>query len=144
MTDRRTFSVLAILAVFIATGAVAGYLFASSPRGPALPWSLRGIGGANSSAAAMDVADPNVVRVHIEQWPVEFDNGDDSWLTKSVDEGGDTVTVTLRVSDNYRQRTEGQATIGWFDTGGWVTIELSQPLGDRALFDGSTSPATRR
>lgn len=75
--------------------------------------------------------------VHVEQWPVEQFDGPD-WLTQSVDYGPDTVSITLRTSDAYRARIAGQTTIGWYDTGGWVTVRLREPLRSRTLVDGAT------
>jgi hypothetical protein len=139
-TPRRSIPVPLVLLAFVLVGAGAGLWWASTPRGEPLHWNLTGMGGANSSAADMSGVDPLVVRVHVEQWPVEF--SDDSWLTESVDESSDAVTITLRISPDYHLRTVGQATIGWYDTGGWVDVHLRQPLGSRRLFDGSTFPAT--
>lgn len=43
------------------------------------------------------------------------------------------MTVTLHTTgafDPLQMR-------GWYDTGGWVNVQLSEPLGGRMLFDGS-------
>jgi hypothetical protein len=117
----------------------AGWLYASAPKSPGIPWRLVGMGGANSSLAEMQLHDPLVVRVHVEMWPV--DRTDDSWLVQSVDETSSAVTITLRLSPDYPRPKTLPESGGWYDTGGWVNVHLHAPLGDRALIDGSTGQA---
>ena len=138
MTPKRS-PVLAILALFVAGGALAGYLHVSGSNGggEAIPWHVTGIGGANSSAADTSTSDPLVLRVHVEQWPVDIE--DDSWLIQSVDEGSDRVTITLRPTDAYRALVEGHGLIGMYDTGGWVSVHLHERLPTcTTLRDGAT------
>ncbi len=141
----RRIPALAILALVIAVGLGAGLVYANASKGgggEAIPWHLDGMGGANSSLADSQVSDPNILRVHIEVWPST--SPDDSWLVPSVDYGSDGVTVTLRPDEAHALHQNGLPTVGWYDTGGWVNVRLSEPVGRRALYDGSTSPATQR
>ena len=138
MTPRRL-PVPLILGLFVLVGAISAIGFKIAQAAPrdhsAVPWSLTGIGG---DGAASDVpVTSTVLRIHVEQWPTEEFAGDE-WLDKSVSETTDAVTITLRLSDAYRARVAGQQDVGWYDTGGWVTVALRAPLGDRRLVDGAT------
>lgn len=126
MTSNRRPLVLVVtgLALLLVAGGL--WWFTSAPKGEAVPWYLTGMGGANSSLADSQVNDPLIVRVHVNQWPVDVN--DDSWLTQSVDYGSDVVTITLRVSPDYPLHKNGYATVGWYDTGGWVNVHLREQL----------------
>jgi hypothetical protein len=133
-TNRRSLAlIVAGSALLLVAGA--GWIYAA-PKGAPIPWRLVGMGGANSSLAEMQMNDPLVVRVHVEQWPV--DRTDDSWLVQSVDETSSTVTITLRLSPDYPVPKDLPESGGWYDTGGWVNVHLHAPLGDRPLIDGAT------
>lgn len=137
MTSSRLLPIpFALLAVV-----VAACTFATTPKGEPIAWHLAGMGGANSSGGhrfdASQAEGMTTVPVHVEQWPAEFK--DDSWLAQSVAYSPTAVTITLRVSDAYHQRV--RPTVGWYDTGGWVDVHLSEPLRNRTLIDGATGKA---
>ena len=142
MTTRRL-PALAILALFVAVGLGGGWVYINGSKGDGsdetIPWNLSGMGGANS-AAGQEVVGPNVVRVHGEQWPVDVGE-DSSWLVPSVSETAAAVTITLRAGPDHPLHINGLDTVGWYDTGGWVNVTLSAPLGSRTLVDGATGKA---
>ena len=143
MTIRRTLPVLVLLALFVAGGLVAGWIYTHpAASGEAVPWHLTGMGGANSSFADSQINDRLVLRVHVEQWPVDIE--DDSWLVQSVDMNASQVTITLHPDADHPLHKEGLLTVGWYDTGGWVNVRLPEPVGRRELLDGSTSPPELR
>ena len=137
---------LAILALFLVVGLGAGWIYVSASKGggaqPAalnepITWSLTGMGGANSGAG-QQVIDANTIRIHVDQWPVEDFSGPE-WLTPTVEQSPDMVTITLHVSDTYKARIAGHPTIGWYDTGGWVNIVMHDLLPPcPKLRDGAT------
>ena len=132
---RRALATLLLLALFTAGGLVTGWIY-THPAAEAVPWNLTGMGGANSSLADQNV-EPNVVRVHVELWPAgRLPSGE--WLTQEVSETSSSVTITLRPMDAYRAEVAGHALIGMYDTGGWVNVQLREPLGGRTLIDGAT------
>jgi hypothetical protein len=135
-TTNRRFLALIVAGFALLLVAGAGWIYASAPKGPGIPWYLSGMGGANSSLAESQINDPLVVRVYVKQWPV--DRSDDSWLAVSVDENPNAVTITLRISPDYPVRKDIAGPGGWYDTGGWVNVHLHASLGDRALIDGAT------
>lgn len=130
------------LAVFVAGGALAGCGSVSAPKGIPLPWNLTGMGGVNSNAGQHHPFDPTqaatmtTLEVHVETWPVSEEPAD-QWLTQTMDYGSDAVTITLRMRGTDEHAT-GLPTIGGYDTGGWVTVSLSEPLRSRNLIDGAT------
>ena len=145
-----------ILAAFILAGALAGSLLAAALMndggaskdggGETISWNLTGMGGANSAADqhhpfdATQTQDMTAFEVHVEQWPIEQSPGDE-WLSQSIEYAADAVTITLRVRDAYRAPVAGQPAIGRYDTGGWVAVQLREPLRSRALVDGTTGKA---
>jgi hypothetical protein len=76
------------------------------------------------------------LEVHVETWPVSEEPADD-WLRQTVDYGSDTVTITLRLRGTDEHST-ALPTVGGYDTGGWVTVAMSEPLRSRNLVDGAT------
>jgi len=147
MTSRRSLLALLTLAVFIAGSALAGCASVSEPKGVALPWNLTGTGGVNSNAGQHHPFDPTqaetiaTIEVHVEQWPVS-EAPADKWLTQTIDYGSDAVTITLRMRGTDASST-ALPNIGGYDTGGWVTVALSEPLRSRNLVDGATGKVVR-
>lgn len=142
MTSQRSLLVPFAIAIFIAGSALAGCGSVGAPKGTPLPWNLTGMGGVNSSLGQHHPFDPSqaetltTIEVHVETWPVSEEPAD-KWLTQTVDYRSDAVTITLR-----RRGTDENSTalplIGDYDTGGWVTVALSEPLRARNLVDGAT------
>jgi hypothetical protein len=104
-------------------------------------WSLlpAGRGPAFRPNAAQDAT---VVLVSAAWWPAcsPWEQGGDSWLTPEISYLPWSVTITLRTSDSFRSAKCGN---GFYDFWGQpVEVHLSETLGARPLFDGSTSPST--
>jgi hypothetical protein len=137
---RRGASVGAALVAFAMIGALAAWLLAPSlmiPSHRMVGWELQGFPGRVSDTAATSTS----IEVFVRSWPTEFNQGDDSWLEQRVIETPVSVTITLHTTDAYES---GPALRSWYDTGGWVTVNLRAPLGGRLLFDGSGFPPQPR
>jgi hypothetical protein len=100
-------------------------------------WQLQGFPGRVSDTAATRTT----IGVFVNSWPTEYDHEDDSWVDQRVIETPLTVTITLHTSDAYESLPWQR---GWFDTGGWVMVDLGEPLAGRLLFDGSGFPPQQR
>jgi hypothetical protein len=154
---RRRHSVrtgLVVVGIVLLVAAVAGWrlaTFYSSNRlhvlGPdaagMVGWSLAsGDGGpAFRPGAAQDAT---VVLLSAAWWPAcaPWDQGGDSWLAPEVSYLPWSVTITLRTSDAF---ASVKSCNGFYDFWGQpVEVRLSEPLGSRPLFDGSTFPSTAK
>ena len=142
MTSRHSFLAPLTLAVVIAGGALAACGSVGAPKGIAVPWNLTGMGGVNSSFGqhhpfdATQAETMTTLEVHVETWPVSEEPAD-KWLIQTIDYGSDAVTITLRMRGTDASST-GLPMVGYYDTGGWVTVALSEPLRSRNLVDGAT------
>ena len=128
------------VALLVALGA-AMLLFPAAPVPSSrfIGWQLHGFMGRGFDPTTAQTT--QVVRVAVTQWPSEFDQTDSSWLaTPLVTYTPWSVTITLYTSDTFSQ----QKRHGWYDTGGWVDVQLTEPLGGRPLFDGSRFPPAAR
>jgi hypothetical protein len=127
----------------ILVGALAALMLSPSrsiPSSRLVAWQLHGYGGPGFDATTAETT--RVIRVAVAQWPADSTNS--SWLAAPVvTYTPSSVTITLHTSDAYEARTAGKR-VGFYDTGGWVEVALGEPLGGRALFDGSRSPAEAR
>jgi hypothetical protein len=106
-------------------------------------WSLASDGG--GSALRPDAAqDATVVLVRAAWWPAcaPWDEGGDAWLTTEIAYLPWSVTVTLRRSDAFASAKSCNAFYDYW--GQPVEVRLSEPLGSRPLFDGSTFPSTAK
>ncbi len=141
MESRRSLIALLVLAVVL-VGGLAVYINLSTPQGVAMPWNLTGMGGMNSSVGEHHPFDPaqaqttTSLEVHVEQWPANEVDAN-AWLSQTIDYGFNTVTITLRKRGTDVNAT-GLPLIGGYDTGGWVTVALREPLRSRNLIDGAT------
>ena len=130
-----------MLVAGILAGAFLAWFLLGSGFAPShvVAWQLQGCCGP-APATANSATD---FSVHVDEWPV--DDTDGSWIAPpSIRYSPTAVTITLRTSDAYEARIAKTGMVGLYDTGGWVHIHLSQPLGTRALYDGSTLPPSRR
>jgi hypothetical protein len=105
-------------------------------------WSLASAGG-GSAFRPNAAQDATVVLVSAAWWPAcsPWDQGDDSWLTPEISYLPWSVTITLRTSDSFAAVKCGVFYDFW---GGGFEVHLSEPLGSRALFDGSSFPPVAR
>lgn len=124
--------------------AVAAWLLFPSlsiPTSRLIGWQLQGFGGAGFDPTTAQTT--TVIPIYVAQWPAEGPAQDGSWLaTPAVTYTPWAVIITMQSSASYDC---GPAKIcGWYDTGGWVEVHLTEPLGGRALFDGSKFPPESR
>jgi hypothetical protein len=78
--------------------------------------------------------------------------GDDSWLgAPAITYTPWTVIITIHTNDAFGDITKcwtrdgtGQLIVSNYDTGSYLPVHLSEPLGGRALFDGSKFPPAAR
>ena len=112
------------------------------------PWKLAvGIGGAKFDPA--DAQTTTVVPVEVG-WPGCVDLQDDSWLIPAVSYTRWSVTITLHTSDAYANNPKcpgagrGMLPVGFYLSPLYFPVHLNEPLGGRALFDGSQFPAAAR
>ena len=134
--------------------AVAAWLVFPSPSVPweRIGWRLQqeGFGGLGLDPTTAQTT--TVVPVYVASWPEGYVGDDDSWLaTPAITYTPWAVIVTLHTSDSFecagktaRPLSGGASISCWYDTGGWVPVQLSEPLGGRALFDGSAFPPAAR
>jgi hypothetical protein len=113
-----------------------------------IPWQpSAGLSGARFDPATVQTM--TVVNVDVE-WPGCIKPGDSSWMTPEVSYTPWSVTITLRTNDIYASKcTEPRAdgrlpNIGSYLSALSFPVQLSEPLGGRPLFDGSSFPATER
>ena len=109
-------------------------------------WQLTGFNGTGVDRPRFDpttAQTTGVIPVYVASWPTEYSSTDDSWLSATITYTPWSVIITLHTSDAYESLIAGKI-IGFYDTGGWVPVYLSEPLGGRALFDGSVFPPAAR
>jgi hypothetical protein len=138
--SKRTGLVVVAIVLLVAAFAIGPLSpFRSSDRHGAgmVGWSLASDGG--GSAFRPDAAqDATVVLVRAAWWPAcgPWDGGNDSWLTPEVSYLPWSVTITLHRSDAF---ASAKSCTAFYDYWGKpVEVHLSEPLGARWLFDGST------
>ncbi len=132
----------AVLAVALAVTVL--FPTQSFPASRLVPWQLHGMLGPGLDPTTIQTA--TVVPVDVAEWPTNDKGGqmDDSWLVPVVNYTPTSVIITLHTSDAYESQLRMRTTVGMFDTGGWVQVHLGEPLGGRALLDGSQNPAAPR
>jgi hypothetical protein len=138
---------LVITGIAVLLGAFAAWRLATSHSTPTVGWTLASAPGA--PAALPDAGnDTTIVLIRTDWWPgcspwgdLGKDTNDESWLTEEVTYTPLSVTVTLHESDAYVATKCG---LGYDYWGIPVEIHLSEPLGGRAVFDGSSFPPAAR
>jgi hypothetical protein len=143
---------LVVIGVVLLIGALAAWRLA--PTHPELRYLGPGPSGmvgwsldrpANGLAFRPNTADETtVVFVSADWWPAcsAWENSGDSWLIKEVSYLPWSVTITLRKSESFVSAPCGGS---YYDFWGQaVEVHLSEPLGGRPLFDGSTFPSTAK
>jgi hypothetical protein len=146
---RRTLPIAALLvgAFFVgifAASLLSSALSAASSR--ATHWDLAvGIGGPKFDPA--DAQTTTVVHVEV-WWPACVELQDYSWLTPAIASTPWSVTITLHTSDAFARNpnchSAGQGAlspVGTYLSPLSFPVQLNEPLGGRALFDGSQFPA---
>jgi hypothetical protein len=108
------------------------------------------IGATGIKAAVVDLASGQLVTDRI-RW-LSCAPHDDSWLAPpAISYTPWSVTITMHTTDAFAATTTcggGNDNTGMFgimrDVGIPVAVQLREPLGGRALFDGSSSPSAAR
>jgi hypothetical protein len=129
---RRLGRVGIVVAALIVGALAVRLLVAPFPSDRLVGWSLTGYGRPDFDSTTAQTT--TVIPVFVGQWPTAPE--DATWLGRpAITYTPWAVFITMRTSDRFNS-TRG-TTRGWYDTGGWVDVRLSEPLGGRALFDGS-------
>ena len=134
----RSLAVGIVLVTFIIVGAVAGQLFIrgrSAPASGTVEWHLGDLDPVTTQTAT-------VIPISIDEWPVESCYAPaTAWLeAPEITYTPSSVVITMHKTDAY-----AHAHCAGFYTTNWSgNVQLSEPLGGRALFDGSTSPPDPR
>jgi hypothetical protein len=148
---RRRIPLLAVMfvAAFI-LGVVGAATLATRLSAHTIAWQPSGgIGGPRFDPATAEIT--TVVHVEV-QWPSCVEPRDYSWLTPEVSSLPWSVTITLRTSAAYAANPKCPKAgpdglledVGYYLSALSFPVPLSEPLGGRPLFDGSTFPATER
>ncbi len=148
---RRILPIVALLvgAFFVGIFAASRLSSALSAASSAtIGWELAvGLGRPNFDQAAAQTT--TVVPVQV-WWPACVELGDDSWLIPAVSYTRWSVTITLHTSDAYANNPKcpgagrGMLPVGFYLSPLYFPVHLNEPLGGRALFDGSQFPAAAR
>ena len=143
---RRFVSIGLVLVGVVMLVAVAAWLFLPSSVPPVrlVGWKLDyGYGGPAFDPATAQTT--TVIPVEVE-WPACVrDPGGLSWLaTPVVTYTPVSATIQLRMTDTAAATCAASDVIGWYTSGLYLPVHLSEPLGGRALFDGSSSPPAAR
>jgi len=129
-----------VLIAFVIVGAVAGQLFvqgrsSSSPSSRLVEWHLGDLDPVTAQTAT-------VIPITIDEYPPEDCYAPaTSWLeTPEITYTPSAVIITMQKTDAY---AHGHCR-GFYTTNWSGKVQLSEPLGGRALLDGSKSPADPR
>jgi hypothetical protein len=139
--------------VLLTAAAVFGAWSLLGPKGTPIGWqlaNLHSVGGPRGWDSLDEAKTATVVYLRTDWWPAchPYDDNagpfaDGSWLTPDIDYTPWSVTITMRIKDSYYQNRECGR--GFYDYWGLpVAVQLREPLGGRALFDGSAFPPTAR
>jgi hypothetical protein len=147
---RRILPIAALLvgAFFVGIFAASRLSSALSATSSGIGWELAvGMGRPKFDLAAAQTT--TVVPVQV-WWPACVELGDYSWLTPAVSYTRWSVTITLHRSDAYANNPKcpgagrGVLPVGVYLSPLYFPVHLNEPLGGRALFDGSEFPAAAR
>ena len=148
--------VAVVLVAFVVVGALAGWLFAGAssvhPRW-SISWGTVGFYLGPTTEVVVRVGVPECVF-----WNKGYQLGDESWLAPpAITYTPSAVTITMQTGDAFDaikgcpHAGLGTPLVGSIQNIGFildvytdVQVQLSEPLGGRALFDGSTSPPAPR
>jgi hypothetical protein len=119
------------------------------PKDTPIGWqlaNLHSVGGPRGWDNMDEAKAATVVYLTTAWWPSchPYDDStgpfaNSSWLTPDITYTPWSVTITMRIKDSYDQNPECGR--GFYDYWGLpVAVQLREPLGGRALFDGSTFP----
>lgn len=147
-TVLRRIAPVGIVLVFVIVGALAALLFVQSQPEAWVGWGSPGFYPATAQTATVVMVTVGVPTCIY--WDAGRPRGDTSWLAPAaVTYTPSAVTITLRTSDAFdavcSETLNGRRVIGYIlDVYASVRVPLTEPLGGRALFDGSTTPPAAR
>ncbi len=158
MTDRMKRAALGVTTV-VALAVAAWALLASGPVGPsAMPlpgtsvsWRLNQ-GYAGQAFEPWTAMTTTVVPIEVD-YPTCITNGAGHWFDVTVSYTSETVTIQVVMTPTAAAHCPSQPyphvlgslpEVGGYLTGIYYSVHLREPLGGRALFDGSTFPASAR
>ncbi len=139
--------------ILLAAVVVFGIWSVLVPKGTPIGWqlaNLHSVGGPRGWDSLDEAKAATVVYLVTDWWPSchPYDDStgpfaNSSWLTPEITYTPWSVTITMRVTASYDQNQECGR--GFYDYWGLpVAVPLGEPLGGRALFDGSSSPSSAR
>jgi hypothetical protein len=148
---RRILPIAALLVGAFFVGIFAASLLSSALSAASsggTPWELA-VGMGRPKFGPADAQTTTVVPVQV-WWPACVELGDYSWLTPAVSYTRWSVTITLHTSDASANNPKcpgagrGVLPVGVYLSPLYFPVHLNEPLGGRALFDGSEFPAAAR
>ncbi len=140
--------------IVLLTGAVVfGTWSLLGPKGTPIRWQLanpHSVGGPRGWDTMDEAKAATVVYLRTDWWPAchPYDDetgpfADSSWLTPDISYTRSSVTITMRIKDSFYQ--DPSCRMGFYDYWGLpVAVQLNEPLGGRALFDGAMFPPGAR
>jgi hypothetical protein len=140
---------LVAVGVVILLGLGIWLLVGSHSSSPAVGWQLASDSG-GPAFSPVTAQGTTTVFLTTSWWPgcspwgdLGQTTSDSSWLTPDIIYTPVAVIITLHESDLYLRTKQGPC--GFYDYWGLpVAIPLSEPLGGRPLYDGSTFPPAAR
>ena len=140
---RRFVSIGLVLVGVVMLVAVAAWLLLPSSSVRFVGWKFVYNDGGGVAFGPATAQTTTVIPVEVE-WPACVPEGI-SWLaTPVVTYTPVSVTIQLRMTDTAAATCADSHIRGTYLSGVWLPVHLSEPLGGRALFDGSISPAAAR
>jgi len=132
-----------VLVGVVMLAAVAAWLLLPSSSVRFVGWKLVYDYGGGLAFDPATAQTTTVIPVEAE-WPACAPYGV-SWLaTPVVTYTPVSVTIQLRMTDTAAATCADSHNVGTYLSGVWLPVHLSEPLGGRALFDGSSSPPAAR
>ncbi len=142
---RRFVSIGLVLVGVVMLVAVAAWLLlrlSSVPPARFVGWKLDyGYGGPAFDPATAQTT--TVIPVETE-WPACVPETVPWLATPVVTYTPQSVTIRLRMGDTAAAACADRPFDGFYLSGTYIAVQLSEPLGGRALFDGSSSPPAAR
>jgi hypothetical protein len=150
LSARRILPIAALLvgAFFVGIFAASRLSSALSVASSGIGWELA-VGMGRPKFDQADAQTTTVVPVEV-WWPGCVELQDYSWLIPAVSYTRWSVTITLHTSDAYANNPKcpgagrGVLPVGFYLSPLYFPVQLNEPLGGRALFDGSKFPAAAR
>ena len=143
-----------LVGTFLLVAAVVLGIWSSfGPKATPIGWqlaNLHSVGGPRGWDSLDEAKAATTVYLTTAWWPSchPYDDStgpfaNSSWLTPDISYSSGSVTITMRINDSLSANPECGR--GFYDYWGLpVAVQLREPLGGRALYDGSTVPVAAR